>query len=156
VHEIRHEAITREIHHHHYYHRILPIVDVEVLPTKHFLPVADGGLVEISADQVQGRGENRAITRTAATMPLSEGGEGRASFGWTNFTAREFPETEGGFKRYTTPEGFERTETTWIHPPILGTGGRDAEQTRPMEFGAANDGGRRPVSQNGRAGNGVE
>ena len=55
IHHIREERITRDIHNHDVYHRILPIVDVEVLPPRHFLPVEGGGLVEISASEVPGR-----------------------------------------------------------------------------------------------------
>lgn len=36
-HEIIEEQITREIHNHHIYHRILPIMDFEVLPARHFI-----------------------------------------------------------------------------------------------------------------------
>ena len=55
IHHVREERITRDIHEHDVYHRILPIVDVEVLPPRHFLPVEGGGLVEISASEVPGR-----------------------------------------------------------------------------------------------------
>ncbi|KAK0640305.1 hypothetical protein DIS24_g9474 [Lasiodiplodia hormozganensis] len=37
------------------------------------------------------------------------------------FTARDFPGTEGNEVRYTTKDGFERTETTWIHAPTIET-----------------------------------
>ena len=55
VHHIHEERITREIHNHDYFHRILPVIDVEVLPPRHFLPVEGGGLVEISTSEVPGR-----------------------------------------------------------------------------------------------------
>ena len=55
IHHVREERITRHIHNYDVYHRILPIVDVEVLPPRHFLPVEGGGLVEISASEVPGR-----------------------------------------------------------------------------------------------------
>lgn len=55
IHHVREERITRDIHNYDVYHRMLPIVDVEVLPPRHFLPVEGGGLVEISASEVPGR-----------------------------------------------------------------------------------------------------
>ena len=132
VHEIRQENITREIHNHEYYHRILPIVDVEVLPARHFLPVEGGGLVEISRDEVPGRGRQWVIAETASKTRSDQPVPQAIS----RFTAREFTGSEGEFKRYITPEGFERTEQTWVHPPELETGGRDTGQTWPLELGS--------------------
>lgn len=123
--------ITREIHSHDVYHRILPVIDVEVLPPRHFLPVEGGGLVEVSADEVPSRGRNWVIAETASRIPTDEPAPPRTN----RFTAREFLGTEGDFKRYTTREGLERTEQTWVHPPEMETGGRDTGQTWPMEFG---------------------
>ncbi|MCJ1413466.1 hypothetical protein MMC19_007571 [Ptychographa xylographoides] len=130
VHHIRHEEITREIHQHEYYHRILPVIDVEVLPPRHFLPVEGGGLVEVSADEVPGRGKNWVIAETASQIP-SAGPLPKES---RDFTARQFNGTDGDERRYITPEGFERTEQTWIHPPERQTLGKLTGQTWPMEF----------------------
>ena len=131
VHHFREEVITREIHNHDIYHRILPIIDVEVLPARHFLPVEGGGLVEISGSEVPGRGQNWVIAETASKIP-----SGHSPPRMTNrFSAREFVGDEGDFKSYTTSEGFERTEETWVHPPELETGGRDTGQTWPMVIG---------------------
>ncbi len=133
VHHIREEVITREIHDHDIYHRILPVVDVEVLPPRHFLPVEGGGLVEVSASEVPGRGKNWVIAETASKIPSDQA----APMVPTRFSAREFYGTEGDTKRYETPEGTEKTEQTWIHPPELETGGRESDQTWPMVFGDA-------------------
>lgn len=133
VHHIREEVITREIHDHDIYHRILPVVDVEVLPPRHFLPVEGGGLVEISASEVPGRGKNWVIAETASKIPSDQA----APMVPTRFSAREFYGTEGDTKRYETPKGTEITEQTWVHPPELETGGRDSDQTWPMIFGDA-------------------
>ncbi|CZR64723.1 uncharacterized protein PAC_14622 [Phialocephala subalpina] len=52
-HEIREERITREIHTHDVYHRILPVIETEILPTKHFVPSGDGkGLTEIPESEL--------------------------------------------------------------------------------------------------------
>ena len=131
IHHMREEFVTREIHNHDVYHRILPIIDVEVLPPRHFLPVEGGGLVEISAEEVPGRGRNWVIAETASKIPSDQA----APQGANRFSAREFRGEEDDFKRYVTSEGIHTTEETWVHPPDLETGGRDTGQTWPMVFG---------------------
>ncbi|KAL8692719.1 MAG: hypothetical protein Q9218_002308 [Villophora microphyllina] len=131
VHHLREEVITREIHTHDVYHRILPVIDVEVLPPRHFLPVEGGGLVEISGKEVPGRGKNWVIAETASKIPSDQTAPSQQRI----FSARQFPGREGDAVRYRTSEGHERTEETWVHPPELETGGRDTGQTWPMEFG---------------------
>ena len=131
VHHVREEIITREVHHHDVYHRILPVIDVEVLPARHFLPVEGGGLVEVSADEVPSRGRNWVIAETASKIASDELPPHKTD----RFSARKFIGTEGDAVRYTAPEGHEKTEQTWVHPPELETGARDSGQTWPMEFG---------------------
>lgn len=131
VHYVREEQITKEIHNHDVYHRILPIIDVEVLPPRHFLPVEGGGLVEISGKEVPGRGNNWVVAETASKIPSDQ----PAPQSLRPFSARQFIGTEGDAVRYQMPDGHERTEQTWVHPPELETGGRDTGQTWPMEFG---------------------
>ena len=132
IHHVREEVITREIHNHEIYHRILPVIDVEVLPARHFLPVEGGGLVEVSADEVPSRGRSWVIAETASKIPSDEAAPRRRD----RFSAREFVGTEGDTKEYMTPEGFMRKEETWVHPPELETGARDTGQSWPMEFGS--------------------
>ena len=131
IHYVKHELVTRDIHEHTYYHRILPVIDVEVLPPRHFLPVEGGGLVEVSADEVPGRGKNWVIAETASKIPSA----GPLPNEPRKFTARKFVGTEGDDKTFTMPEGYERTEQTWVHPPELETFGEASGQTWPMEFG---------------------
>ncbi|MCJ1312947.1 hypothetical protein MMC25_006623 [Agyrium rufum] len=72
--ELKQEVITRDIHTHDIFHRVLPIIDVEVLPTRHFLPVSGGGLVEVDEKDLPGRagfgregvGRNWVIAETAS------------------------------------------------------------------------------------------
>lgn len=135
IHHVREEHITREIHNHDVFHRILPIVDVEVLPARHFLPVEGGGLVEISGDEVPGRGRNWVIAETASKIPSNQA----APKGVSRFSARDFPGTEGDSRNYISSEGIKTTEETWVHPPELETGGRDTGQTWPMVFGEHGD-----------------
>ncbi|KAJ9667532.1 hypothetical protein H2201_002401 [Coniosporium apollinis] len=138
VHYIEEQRITREIHNYDIYHRILPIIDVEVLPTRHFLPVEGGGLVEVDERDLPGRvleGARRArnwvIAETVSKIPSDE----PVRTVPRQFTARKFEGTEGDFKRYITPEGYERTETTWVHPPTTNDLARLTGQTYPMHFG---------------------
>ena len=128
---MREEVITREIHTHDVYHRILPVVDVEVLPPRHFLPVEGGGLVEVSAAEVPGRGNNWVIAETASKIPSDQA----APRGPSMFTARQFPGQEGDAVRHVTSEGLEKTEQTWVHPPELEQGARLTGQSWPMVFG---------------------
>jgi hypothetical protein len=47
-HEVRQEVITREIYNQDVYHRILPVIETELLPTKHYVKSQDGkSLIEI-------------------------------------------------------------------------------------------------------------
>ena len=113
------------------FHRIQPIVDVEVLQPRHFLPVEGGGLVEITAQEVPGRGSNWVIAETASKIPSDQA----APPGKTQFTARKFAGREGDAVRYTSPEGYEKTEQTWVHPPTLEEGARLTGQSWPMVIG---------------------
>lgn len=47
-------AVSREVHNHHFMHGVLPVVDLQVLPARHFCPDGHGGYVEISEDQIPG------------------------------------------------------------------------------------------------------
>lgn len=104
---------------------------MEVLPPRHFLPVEGGGLVEISAQEVPGRGSNWVIAETASKIPSDQA----APPGITQFTAREFPGREGDAVKYMTPEGYEKTEQTWVHKPVLEEGARLTGQSWPMVIG---------------------
>lgn len=74
THEIREERTTRETHEYHVYHRKQPIVEYEILPARHFVPVA-GGFVEVSEDQVAGTPDANWIAEEIASKvrPLDRG-----------------------------------------------------------------------------------
>ncbi|KAI9717144.1 MAG: hypothetical protein M1812_004892 [Candelaria pacifica] len=55
VHHIREEVVTREVHYHDVYHRVQPVIDIEVLPPKHYVQANDGRLIEVSPDELPGR-----------------------------------------------------------------------------------------------------
>lgn len=60
VHHITHKVVHREIHDHDVMHRIQPVVDVEMLPARHF--VQDGEqLREVEARDIPGRVDNAEI-----------------------------------------------------------------------------------------------
>lgn len=84
--------------------------------------------MEISADEVPGRGRQWVIAETASRIRSDQ----PAPKAVNRFSAREFTGNEGESKKYVTPEGHERTEVTWVHPPELETGGRDTGQTWPL------------------------
>ena len=109
---------------------------MEVLPPRHFLPVEGGGLVEVGANEVPGRGRNWVIAETASKVASSDTTPVKPNV----FSAREFVGQEGDEKRYITDEGYERTEQTWVHPPELEAGARETGQTWPMEFGKRAEG----------------
>ena len=54
------------------------------------------------------------------------------------FTARPFRGQEGDYKEYVGKDGIPRTETTWVHPPVLETGAWATGQTAPFHFGSGN------------------
>lgn len=139
THEIVQRAITREIHNHHIFHRVLPIMDIEVLPARHFVLDENGGLVEIPAEEAPVESPERLhqlISETVANMmPKTE-----APAGPRQFTACNFEGTDGDYKEYITPEGFMRTEQWWVHPPTLETGAQEDGQTIPFHLGSENPG----------------
>ncbi|KAK6419460.1 hypothetical protein LTR95_017055 [Oleoguttula sp. CCFEE 5521] len=130
--EVRQESITREIHQDHIYHRVLPIVDIEVKPARHFIPV-EGGYAEIAADELPGRTGDKAqwlIAELASKdLPASH-----PTNGHRQFTARTFDGIEGDSKGYKAPEGHPVTEQHWVHPPREEDGGRLTGQTYPFHF----------------------
>lgn len=54
VHQIVQEQIHRDVHTYDHYHYIQPIRDLEVLPARHFIPNAEGQLVEVAEEDVPG------------------------------------------------------------------------------------------------------
>ncbi|KAF2084456.1 hypothetical protein K490DRAFT_68764 [Saccharata proteae CBS 121410] len=135
THDIREERIFREIHTHDIHHRILPIVDVEVLPARHFLPDprSPTGLTEVPESAVPGRSaalQNWVVAETVSRLPK----QGPLPTAPRAFTARRWEGADGDERTYVTEGGWKRTETTWIHPPRLETGARESGQSEPFYF----------------------
>lgn len=119
VHEIREERIEREIHTYDVVHRVQPVVDVEVLPPKHFVPTASGGLREVSAGELPGRQGHWGIVETVTKRP----GEGAPTSSEPRVVSSETS---------VDPDGYPRTHTVIRHPPTLETGAMETGQSWPI------------------------
>jgi len=129
--EVREEHITREIHDHDVIHRILPVKEIEVLPTRHYIPSSNGELNEVSAASIPGvTGSNQ---NWQVVEMLSKGAE--APLAPRAFTARSFEGSEGDYEENVEKDGIHRSKTTWVHPPTLQTGGMETGQTEPLHLG---------------------
>lgn len=53
IHQVRAEKTTRDIHTTDVHHRILPIVDIEYLPARHFVYSSNGQLIEVPESAVE-------------------------------------------------------------------------------------------------------
>ena len=80
IHEICEQRLDKEIHVYHGYHRIQPIVDVEILPARHFVPV-EGGYAEISEkDLPPGRPDAQwIISEVASKIETTSDGDVKLS-----------------------------------------------------------------------------
>ena len=125
-HEIIEERIYREIHKHDVYHRIQPVYQTEILSPRHFIHDAMGNLVEISEDQIPDRtGEFQSWyigKRASSAVPASPRSPRITE-----------PRVVKDIK-YMTPEGFERRETTIVHPPELEDMSGYGGAVVPIEF----------------------
>lgn len=124
-HEIIQQKIYREIHNYDVYHRIQPVIHTEVLPPRHWIPNPDGeGLIEISAEELPARtGKNRwwsIVQHNPAPITYER-------------TWRTEPEYIEG-KTSITAEGFERKETTILHPPTLADLSGYVGPVQPIHF----------------------
>ncbi|KAF2735461.1 hypothetical protein EJ04DRAFT_563326 [Polyplosphaeria fusca] len=112
VHEIREEKIYREIHHYDVNHYVQPVFETVLLPARHFMSNPhDEGLIEVSEDQLPGcTGKNQrwTINKKEDSMPQSADKPAK-------LTAPKVISDKTNMM----PEGFERRETTIIHPPEL-------------------------------------
>jgi hypothetical protein len=109
-HEIIEERVYREIHNHDVYHRVQPVLQTEILPARHYVHDANGSLVEITEDQIPHRtGEFQQWYIGKMDSPAVQA---------PRLLQITKPTVVKDIK-YTTPEGFERRETTIVHPPEL-------------------------------------
>ncbi|RDW69821.1 hypothetical protein BP6252_08841 [Coleophoma cylindrospora] len=135
VHHVREEAITREIHTHDVFHRVLPVIETEILPTKHYIQTSDGKLIEIPADQIPGRTSTPSF-QIVPTKRHSTYGDSSLPGGSVVHIGHQLSAQSGpvlSSKRLSmTRDGVPKTESVWRHAPELETGGRASGQTMPM------------------------
>jgi hypothetical protein len=145
THEVVQQQITREIHNHHVYHRVLPVLDFEVLPPRHFIPVEGGGLTEITEDQIPGGPMSQDVQQVIANAISTLMPKAQHSVVPRQFTARKFEGTEGDYKEWIGEDGIKRTEQWWVHPPTLEKESTFQGEARPFYFHTEHDGFRDPV-----------
>lgn len=134
-HSVVEEQITREIHQDHIFHRILPVEEVEVLPARHYVPDGKGAFREVSERQLPGR-VHKDVQKAVAEAFQNSLPKTSSMAERRKFTAREFSDDEGDYKEYIDPQGVQRSERWWVHPPRLETGGKATGQTYPFYFGS--------------------
>jgi len=125
-HELVQHKIFREIHNYEHHHYIQPVYDIEVLPPRHWISNPNGdGLIEISADEIPSRtGNNRRwkIVVEEPELPI------QPPTPWhSKAKIIEHP-------TQITKEGFERKETTIIHPPTLADLTEYSGLVQPIHF----------------------
>lgn len=133
-HEDVDEKITREIHTHDVYHYVLPIIETEILPPKHFVESPDGcGVVKVPENEVHNYTmtgtwvygqpnmakptESQIVVDRESNKLLEKGPSRRAPILADQMT-------------YTTKEGMQRTEYLWRHPPVFEDASGRAEPVR--------------------------
>jgi hypothetical protein len=135
-HEVFQKVITRETHDYHIYHRILPIIDIEVLPARHFVPIQEG-YVEIAEEELPGRTRDKVNWAIAEMVSKRTPAESREAAIARTFSARKFVASEGDEKEYIGPEGHPVNEKWWVYPPTVADDSYRAGQSYPFHFGSA-------------------
>lgn len=138
VHHETTELITRDIHTHDIFHRIQPVIDREVLPTKHYVPhpTEPGVLLEIPESQVPGRHMKWQLVEVESTGSSSDSLPVPA----TKHMAHMADEPVRTSSRKTTSkEGVPMTESVWRHQPTLETGAYESGQTIPLKMNCVDE-----------------
>jgi len=139
IHHIREERVTREIHNYHVFHRILPVIEVEVLPAKHFLLLNDLGEVMEIPEPHQWSGQanlERNLKQHSRNWVIAETAtkftDRSVLPGPRHFTAMNFKGIED--RKYVNSNGIPTTEQWWVHPPMIDDGARRKGITQPIYF----------------------
>lgn len=127
-HEIIEERIYREIHNHEYFHYIQPVYDTEILPARHWIHNAKGELVEVPAEKLP------ECTGANQRWSVVRGDREKSNTYVVRSPHRALQPRIISDKKYVTPEGFERRETTWLHPPELEDMSNYDGPVVPIEF----------------------
>ncbi|KAL3426872.1 hypothetical protein PVAG01_00381 [Phlyctema vagabunda] len=135
IHHVREEVISREIHTHDVFHRILPVIETEILPTKHYVQATDGSLREIPADQVPGR----TNVPSFEIIPTDKARKTREAIPGGSIVHIGHHNQDSGpvlssRKDSLNKDGIPKTESVWRHPPTLDMGSKETGQSVPMYF----------------------
>lgn len=113
------------------YHRIQPVIHTEVLPPRHWIPNPDGeGLIQVSAEDLPARTGSNRWWSIVQHEPAPAAHERNCTYerNW-----RTQPVVIEG-ETTVSPEGFERKETTILHPPTLADLSGYTGQVQPIHF----------------------
>ena len=113
--EVVQRAVSRDVHNHHIIHRVLPVVDCQVLPARHFVPDGRGGYVEISEDQIPG-GKPDSLDRLIAEAVTKSTSSQEGGVVPPTFTSQA-REDKSRRKERVSKEGKLETEQWWMHTP---------------------------------------
>lgn len=117
----KHEhRITREVHTHDIYHRILPIIETEILPPRHFVDdghdireVPESEVWKYTVTGARGYRQPQAVRQEAQseTSPPEQSSLACVATNQEPILAEK--------KTYMTEGGYPRTEYLWLHPPVF-------------------------------------
>lgn len=133
VHDIREEYLTRNIHEHDVYYRTLPIVDVEVLPARHYVP-SETGLIEIAEDDVPA--EMRPSDEWVRTQATSRVLQNENEFDNVE-EATDIGVAEANVIAPLRTPGFRHIESTYHHPAAVGPAIPGAERMYAVSIEAS-------------------
>lgn len=147
-HHIQQQAVTREIHRHHMVRKVLPVVDAEVLPARHFIQQPDGELEEVGGEILEERGIvdlQRLIREAVRDLMLKQDVEKYDQHGQQKICS----DIDEGKER----QDYPQTEEWTYHPPIIQVAaeaqstGADPVQTTSWASGDVQDAPSQPGSE---------
>ncbi|KAF2869793.1 hypothetical protein BDV95DRAFT_608618 [Massariosphaeria phaeospora] len=116
VRHVEQKHIYRTVHHYDVYHRMQPVYDTEILPARHFIrDPHTNDLVEVSEEVIKEQIPECTGINQAWALGLKDKPTSAASDSHIRLTAPEVVTD----KTYPTGKGYDRRETTILHPPTL-------------------------------------
>ena len=144
VHEVHQQHFTHDVHQDEFEHRVLPVVEHQVLPARHFVQLDGGGLKEISEEDIASELPHdlqQRISEAAATVFPAFRDSG-VSFSFPSVDGSNDP-TRSSEHDSITPEGHARRDTTLTYSPTLlpSRPGTESFHRLLVHLGGANGGG---------------